>query len=73
MEGGPITNVWHQEVVLAEPVVRFILARLDGHASAGEVARAVREQQGDRVTEAEAAAIVQASLEMLAKAAVLLA
>jgi hypothetical protein len=28
--GGPITNQWHHEVVLAEPFVRDLLARLDG-------------------------------------------
>ena len=73
MEGGPITNAWHQEVALAEPVVRFVLARLDGRKDAGQIARAVREEQADRVSEAEAAAIVQASLEMLAKAGLLVA
>jgi SAM-dependent methyltransferase len=28
--GGALTNLWHQEVLLAEPVVRFLLGRLDG-------------------------------------------
>jgi hypothetical protein len=39
--GGPITNRRHHEVVLTEPFVRALLARLDGtHALSGEVERA---------------------------------
>ncbi len=39
--GGPITNRWHQEVRLAEPVILQVLARLDGSRTADECAREV--------------------------------
>jgi SAM-dependent methyltransferase len=72
-EGGPVTNVWHQEVELVEPVVRRVLASLDGSASADRIARAVRDPHPERVSEVEAEAVVKASLEVLAKAALLVA
>jgi hypothetical protein len=42
--GGPITNRRHHEVVLAEPFVRAVLARLDGaHAALSDLERAAVE------------------------------
>ncbi|WP_394835414.1 class I SAM-dependent methyltransferase [Pendulispora rubella] len=37
--GATLTNLWHQEVRLLEPLVRFALARLDGTRTASELAR----------------------------------
>jgi SAM-dependent methyltransferase len=71
IEGGPVTNVWHQEVALAEPVVRFILGRLDGKATVDDVVRSVCEREGAKVSRAEARALVDASLELLARSALL--
>ncbi len=73
LEGGPVTNVWHQEVVLPEPVVRFILGRLDGKTTIPEIVLAVSEREAERLSQAEATRIVKASLELLASAALLVA
>jgi hypothetical protein len=71
IEGGPVTNVWHQQVDLPEPIARDILGRLDGTATVGDLTRAVSERGGGRVTSDEARAVVGASLAMLARAALL--
>jgi hypothetical protein len=39
VHGGPLTNRWHQEVRLDEPVLRAVLARLDGTRTITDVAR----------------------------------
>jgi SAM-dependent methyltransferase len=39
--GGPLTNRWHQEVRLAEPVALQVLARLDGSRTADGCAREI--------------------------------
>jgi len=71
VEGGPITNVWHHEVVLPEAIVRFILGRLDGKTTAEQLIAAVRQREGDRTTGGEAEAVVEASLRLLATAGLL--
>jgi hypothetical protein len=73
LEGGPLTNQWHEEVELAEPALRFVLSKLDGLTTRAELAHALRAhaKAGREVSEAEAAAVVTASLEALAKAALL--
>jgi SAM-dependent methyltransferase len=69
---GPVTNVWHEEVAL-EPIGRFLLARLDGQTSRQKLASSVVQsaRDGARVSEAEALAVVDASLAALAEAALL--
>lgn len=76
--GGVITNAWHQEVRLVEDVVRFVLARLDGTRARDRVAREVRDAQSSGAlapdaTGLDAAALVNASVELLAKSALLIA
>lgn len=39
VHGGPLTNRWHQEVRLDEPLLRSVLARLDGTRTIADVAR----------------------------------
>jgi SAM-dependent methyltransferase len=56
--GGPITNRRHHEVVLVEPLVRAVLARLDGTQSIDALAR----EMGD---------LVRAAVELLARSALL--
>jgi len=73
IEGGPVTNAWHQEVLLPDTVVRFVLGRLDGETTTEMLARAVRERarEGERVSEVEALSLVEASLAILEKAGLL--
>lgn len=60
LHGGTITNRWHQEVALADPVLRRALALLDGTRTADDLAGAL----GD-------AAVARASIAALARAALL--
>jgi len=79
---GPITNAWHQEVRV-EDVVRFVLARCDGARAMGEIAGDVRgalaagalafEGRSGAIAPADAEALVRASVEVLAKSALLVA
>ena len=39
--GGPLTNRWHQEVLLDDPPLRAVLATLDGAHTVADVARVV--------------------------------
>jgi SAM-dependent methyltransferase len=71
LEGGPVTNQWHQEVRLPDAIVRFVLGRLDGKETVQELVRAVSAREGDRLSGAEATEIVRASLDLLARAALL--
>ncbi len=73
IEGGPVTNAWHQEVLLPEPVMRFVLGRLDGKTTTEELVQAVTERASGAVSvaRADAVAVVRASLDELAKAALL--
>ena len=61
--GGAVTNRWHQEVALEEPLLRRVLALLDGSRDAAAVARDAR------CTDEDATAAVRA----LAAAALLVA
>jgi SAM-dependent methyltransferase len=61
VRGEPVTNRWHQEVRLAEPLVRGVLARADGARTAAEIADAMQ-------TEVD---LVRASLDLLARSALL--
>lgn len=60
LHGGTITNRWHQEVVLSDPVLRRVLPLLDGTRTADDLVALL----GD-------AGIVRASLAALARAALL--
>ena len=68
---GTLTNVWHQEVRLVEEVVRFALARLDGTRTCGALTREVRERMLPESSSADVEALVRASLDLLAKSALL--
>jgi SAM-dependent methyltransferase len=61
--GGPITNLWHHEVVLKEPIVRAVLARCDGARSIEMIAR----ETGAPLD------LVRGGLELLARSALLVA
>ena len=70
--GGPITNRWHQEVVLSEALVRSVLARLDGSRTIAELtadAASLRDLAG--ATPDERARLVAASVDLLAASALL--
>jgi hypothetical protein len=69
--GGTLTNLWHQEVVLAEDVVRFVLALADGTRDSNAIAREVASTRG--LSESDAHDVTRASLALLANAAVLVA
>jgi SAM-dependent methyltransferase len=72
----PITNRWHQEVVLAEPVVKEVLLRADGTRTIAEIARAVTGTATAATTTTTATAdedLVLACLLLLAKSALLVA
>jgi SAM-dependent methyltransferase len=73
LEGGPITNAWHHEVALAEPVVAFVLSRLDGQTDVARLAVAVRDRAAGRLTLEEASHVATASLALLAQSALLVA
>ena len=70
MHGGPLTNAWHQEVVLPEPLVRAVLALADGTRTPDEMARAMSRSGG---AASEARELVEKSLAMLASLGVLVA
>jgi SAM-dependent methyltransferase len=74
VHGGPITNRWHQEVVLREPLLGFVLARLDGEQGEADLVRATRTAIDHReVTgEGDVRALVRASIDLLAAAALLI-
>lgn len=58
--GGSITNRWHQEVLLADPVLRGVLSLLDGSRTLDDVGAAVGRPE-----------VVRASVQALARAALL--
>jgi SAM-dependent methyltransferase len=60
VHGGTITNRWHQEVVLADPLLRRVLSMLDGTRRADDVGAALGRPE-----------IARASLQALARAALL--
>jgi SAM-dependent methyltransferase len=59
--GEPITNRWHQEVVLREALVKDVLIRTDGTRTCHEIAHDMSEDEE----------LVAASLRLLAKSALL--
>jgi SAM-dependent methyltransferase len=72
--GGAITNAWHQEVRLDDPLLRVVLARLDGTRSTGDLARELGESGHTASLDAGARLeLAQAAVEALASAALLVA
>jgi hypothetical protein len=71
VHGGAITNRWHHEVVLPDPVVRALLARLDGTCDLANLTRFVQ-GRAPTLTHGDAQRVVDASLDLLAKAALLI-
>jgi SAM-dependent methyltransferase len=70
--GGVVTSRLHQEVLVPDAIVRWVLARLDGTRTVGEIVREARDLDSTRgATEGEIAALVAASVERLAACAVL--
>jgi hypothetical protein len=68
--GGPITNLWHQEVVLPEAVVRVLLSLLDGAANHEELARRIAAEL-PALSGTDAASVVTAGLALLGQSALL--
>jgi SAM-dependent methyltransferase len=60
VHGGTITNRWHQEVVLSDPVLRRVLSMLDGTRTVDDVGAALGQRE-----------IARASLQAVARAALL--
>jgi len=70
--GGPITNLWHQEVVLPEALLSSVLARLDGTRTLDELtADAAAWVDLARASPDERRRLVAASAELLAASALL--
>ena len=44
--GGAITNRWHHEVILEDDIARWVLARLDGTRTQGDLVRELVSQDG---------------------------
>jgi len=64
--GGTITNRLHQEVLVPDAIVRWVLARLDGTRTREDLARQARSLEGARgATEDELDRVVAASIERL--------
>ncbi len=73
-QGGPITNRWHQQVVLPEDLVRLVLVRADGQRPVADLTQDVRDAfSPDASSAVDFGALVRASLEMLAASALLVA
>ncbi len=71
--GGPITNAWHQEVRLDDPLLREVLALLDGRPVDAVAAALAGSAAVGALGDGDRAALVEASLRALASAALLLA
>jgi SAM-dependent methyltransferase len=63
--GGVITNRLHQEVLVPDTVVRWVLSRLDGTRTQGDLAREARSLDRDTTTDAERELLVQACVDRL--------
>jgi len=69
--GGVVTSRLHQEVLVPDAIVRWVLAHLDGTRTQADLALEVRSQANDRplatdsVTDAELAQVVAASVDRL--------
>ena len=70
VHGGTLTNLWHQEVVLAEEIVRVVLGLADGTRTLEMIAREVRDARA--LSETEALDVARASVDLLARAALLI-
>ncbi len=68
---GTLTNIWHQEVRLAEDVVRVVLARLDGTRTLGALTREVNRELHADLSSSDVESLVRATLDLLAKSALL--
>ena len=72
--GGTLTNRWHHEVRLEDPVLRFVLARLDGHRSVADLASDLASAFPEaRTTHEERVSVVEACIDRLFEAALLVA
>jgi SAM-dependent methyltransferase len=72
--GGAITNRWHQEVQLDDPLLRALLARLDGARSIDDLARELGETGPTASLDADSRRqLTRAGVEALASAALLIA
>ncbi len=70
--GGAITNLWHQEVALDDPLLRQLLSRLDGTRSRQDLARELGQSGLTASLDAETRHhLVQAGVSALAAAALL--
>jgi SAM-dependent methyltransferase len=65
--GGAITNRWHHEVILEDDIARWVLARLDGTRTQGDLVRELVSQDG----RAEPKALVRDVIAELASLALL--
>ena len=71
-DGGTLTNRWHQEVRVDDPVLRHVLGLLDGLHTAGDVATALGSLAGSGALSAdERLLLARASIESLASCALL--
>jgi SAM-dependent methyltransferase len=72
--GGPITGRLHQEVLVPDAIVRWVLARLDGTRTQADLARDARSMGGaSGISDDELTRVVAASLDRLAACALLTA
>ncbi len=72
--GGTITNAWHEEVRLDDPLLREVLARLDGSRSIGDLSRELGESGPTAALDGDARLeLARAAVEALASAALLVA
>jgi hypothetical protein len=70
--GGTLTNRWHQDVHLDDPILRQVLALLDGTRNAHDVAAALAGTAGASALDAgERTSLARASIEALASCALL--
>jgi hypothetical protein len=70
--GGALTNRWHEEVELDDPLLRTLLARLDGSRSLDDLAHELGQSGPTARLDADARhRLVQASVEVLESAALL--
>jgi hypothetical protein len=72
--GGAVTNLWHQEVELAEPVVRVLLRHLDGTRSLDALeddAASVLADRSSQTIGTDGEEIVRAGVDLLARAGLL--
>jgi hypothetical protein len=69
---GPLTNLWHQEVVAPEALVRAMIVRLDGTRALDDLARDVAADR-PALSAAEARELARVTLDLLAASGLLVA